>query len=80
MCCARRAVCPSIRTQLTAWLACWSPCVWPAFAVYLYVAVAHMLTADLDQTLRVQAQLVAATYDFDAHPGDEDAPIILIST
>src|SRR5207248_5279932 len=42
-----------------------------AFAVYLYVAVAHKLTADLDQSLRLQAQQVAATYDFDA-PGSGD--------
>ena len=35
-----------------------------AFAVYLYVAVAHILTADQDHVLRVQAHQIAATYDF----------------
>jgi hypothetical protein len=34
------------------------------FAVYLYLAVAHILTADQDQLLRVQAYQMAATYDF----------------
>jgi len=44
-----------------------------AFAVYLYVAVGQRLTADLDQTLRVQAQQVAATYDCHApDSGDEE--------
>jgi hypothetical protein len=36
------------------------------------VAVAHILTADQDHVLCVQAQQVAATDDFDAKPGDED--------
>jgi signal transduction histidine kinase len=43
-----------------------------AFAVYLYVAVDHILTADQDQTLRVRAQQIAAAYDFSA-PREKDA-------
>jgi hypothetical protein len=35
------------------------------------VAVAHILTADQDQVLRVQAQQVAATYEF-PEPHDRD--------
>jgi hypothetical protein len=74
-CCANRAVFPSIRAQLTAWRALLVTLCLAAFAVYLYVyvAVAHILTADQDQVLRVQAQQVAVTYDFAARPGDEDA-------
>ena len=70
----------SIRARLTVWLVLLVMLCLAAFAVYLYVAVGHILTANLDQTLRVQAQQVAATYDVDAQPGDEDAPSILIST
>ena len=58
-CCASRAVFPSIRAQLTAWLALLVTLCLAAFALYLYVAVAQILTADLDQTLRGQAHQVA---------------------
>src|SRR5947199_8227146 len=66
MCCGRRAVFASIRAQLTAWLALLITLCLAAFALYLYVAVGQILTADLDQTLHVQAQQVAATYKFEA--------------
>src|SRR3989440_32620 len=46
-CCANRAVFPSIRAQLTAWLALLVILCLAAFAVYLYVAVGQRLTADL---------------------------------
>src|SRR5437899_8611778 len=72
MCCGRRAVFASIRAQLTAWLALLITLCLAAFVFYLYVAVAHTLTTDLDQMLRVQAHQIAATYDFDAKPGDEE--------
>src|SRR5919199_1992139 len=65
MCCGSRAVFPSIRARLTVWLALLVMLCLAAFAVYLYVAVGHILTANLDQTLRVQAQQIAAIYDFD---------------
>src|ERR671938_527041 len=65
MCCGSRAVFHSIRAQLTAWLALLVTLCLAAFAVYLYVAVDHILTADLDQMLRVQAHQIATTYDFD---------------
>src|SRR5437868_9783042 len=72
-CCASRAVFPSIRAQLTAWLALLVTLCLAAFAVYLYVAVGQLLTADLNQTLRVQAHQIAATYDFHApDSGDEE--------
>jgi heavy metal sensor kinase len=61
-----RRIFPSIRAQLTAWLALLTTLCLLAFAFYLYVAVSHSLTADLDRVLRVQAQQVAATYEFDA--------------
>src|SRR5919199_226735 len=68
-----RAVFPSIRAQLTAWLALLITVCLVAFAFYLYVAVGRILTADLDQVLRVQAQQVAATYEFDVpDSGDEE--------
>src|SRR5438067_8859993 len=76
-CCGSRAMFHSIRAQLTAWLALLIVLCLAAFAFYLYVAVAHVLTADLDQTLRVQAHQVAATYKFDAPDSgdqDKDAP------
>jgi hypothetical protein len=73
MCCASRAVLPSIRAQLTTWPALLVTLCLAAFAVYLYVAVGRLLTANLDQTLRVQAQQVVATYHFDASDfGDEE--------
>jgi heavy metal sensor kinase len=56
---------PSIRAQLTAWLALLTTLCLGAFAFYLYVAVGHSLTDDLDRVLRVQAQQIAATYQFD---------------
>src|SRR5947209_9785935 len=72
-CCVSRAVLPSIRAQLTAWLALLVTLCLATFAVYLYVAVGQLLTADLDQTLHVQAQQVAVTYHFDvSKAGDED--------
>ncbi|HKC76162.1 MAG TPA: HAMP domain-containing protein, partial [Chloroflexota bacterium] len=55
----------SIRAQLTAWLALLVTLCLVAFAFYLYLAVGQSLTANLDQVLRVQAQQVAATYEFD---------------
>src|ERR671933_522430 len=68
-----RAVLPSIRAQLTAWLALLITVCLVAFAFYLYVAVGQILTADLDQVLRVQAQQIAATYEFDVpDSGDEE--------
>src|SRR5919202_2742002 len=68
-----RAVFPSIRAQLTAWLALLITVCLVAFAFDLYVAVGQILTADLDQVLRVQAQQVAATYEFDVpDSGDEE--------
>src|SRR5205085_7134210 len=71
-CCASRAVFPSIRAQLTRWLALLVTLCLATFAVYLYVAVGQLLTADLDQTLLLQAHQVAATYHFDAPDGDDD--------
>src|SRR5919199_1112042 len=65
MCCGSRAVFPSIRARLTVWLALLVMLCLAAFAVYLYVAVHHILTANLDQTLRVQAHQIAAIHDFD---------------
>jgi signal transduction histidine kinase len=56
---APMSVFPSIRAQLTAWLALLVTLCLAAFALYLYVAVAQILTADLDQTLRGQAHQVA---------------------
>jgi heavy metal sensor kinase len=61
----------SIRAQLTVWLALLITLCLAAFAFYLYVAVSHSLTADLDQTLRVQAQQITATYEF-TEPHDRD--------
>src|SRR5919204_3756585 len=77
ICCGSRAVFGSIRAQLTAWLALLVTLCLAAFAVYLYVAVGHILTANLDQTLRVQAHQIAAIYDFDvlddfAHDKEKD--------
>src|SRR5919204_3154714 len=72
MCCGSRAVFPSIRARLTAWLALLVTLCLAAFAVYLYVAVDHILTADQDQTLRLRAQQIAAAYDFSA-PREKDA-------
>src|SRR5918912_3330466 len=71
-CCASRAVFRSIRAQLTAWLALLVTLCLATFAVYLYVAVAHILTADQDHVLRVQAHQIAATYDFDVLHPDHD--------
>src|SRR5919204_23801 len=72
ICCGSRAVFGSIRAQLTAWLALLATLCLAAFAVYLYVAVDHILTANLDETLRVQAQQIATTYDFDVLHPDHD--------
>jgi hypothetical protein len=65
----RSAAC--FRAQLTVWLALLITLCLAAFAFYLYVAVSHSLTADLDQTLRVQAQQITATYEF-TDPHDRD--------
>ena len=67
----------SIRARLTVWLVLLVMLCLAAFAVYLYVAVGHILTANLDQTLRVQARQIAAIYDFDvladlAHDKEKD--------
>ena len=67
-----RQLFPSIRAQLTAWLALLTTVCLVAFAFYLYVAVSHSLTADLDRVLRVQAQQVAVTYHFDASDSGDD--------
>jgi hypothetical protein len=61
----------SIRAQLTAWLALLVTLCLAAFAVYLYVAVAHILTDEQNEVPRVQAQQVAAAYDF-PEPGEKD--------
>jgi hypothetical protein len=64
---------PSIRVQLTPWLALLITLCLVAFAFYLYVAVGHTLTVNQDQVLRVQAQQVAATYSFDVpDSGDKE--------
>ena len=55
----------SIRARLTVWLALLVALCLIAFAVYLYVAVGNILTANLDETLRVQAHQITAAYDFD---------------
>jgi len=54
----------SIRGRLTLWLALLIALCLAAFALSLYVAVRGALIGDLDHTLRVQVQQVAATYDF----------------
>ncbi len=63
----------SIRARLTVWLALLIALSMGAFALSLYVAVTQVLTGDLDQTLRVQAQQVAGNYDFGAPEGNNDA-------
>src|ERR671939_428008 len=68
-----RQMFPSIRAQLTAWLALLTTLCLVAFAFYLYVAVGHVLTADLDRVLSVQAQQVAASYEFDAPDSGDEA-------
>src|ERR671927_63379 len=72
MCWGSRGVFHSIRARLTAWLALLVTLCLAAFAVYLYVAVGHILTANLDETLRVQAHQIAANYDFDVLEPDDD--------
>jgi hypothetical protein len=72
MCWGSRAVFGSIRARLTVWLALLVTLCLAAFAVYLYVAVGRILTANLDQALRVQAHQIAATYDFDVLEPDDD--------
>src|SRR5919199_5809590 len=71
--CGSRAVFPSIRAQLTAWLALLVTLCLAAFTFYLYAAVGRILTANLDETLRVQAHQIATTYDFDVLHPDHDA-------
>src|ERR687883_161540 len=72
MCWGSRGVFHSIRARLTAWLALLVTLCLAAFAVYLYVAVGHILTANLDETLRVQAHQIAANYDFDVLKPEHD--------
>src|ERR671935_212153 len=93
MCCGSRAVFHSIRARLTVWLVLrvYSlPARHKGHIVGVVVvaalrnkaattpaAVGHILTADLDQALRVQAQQIAAVYDFDvlddlAHEKEEN--------
>src|ERR671937_1970923 len=72
LCWGSRAVFHSIRARLTVWLALLVTLCLAAFAVYLYVAVGRILTANLDQALRVQAHQIAATYDFDVLEPDDD--------
>src|ERR671937_2114250 len=84
MCWGSRAVFASIRAQLTAWLALLVTLCLAAFAVYLYVAVGHILTANLDQALRVQAHQIAVIYDFDvlediAHDKEKDQRRVAIN-
>lgn len=54
----------SIRARLMVGLAALIVLCLGAFAVYAYVAVADTLNADLDHTLRLQAEQIAATSDF----------------
>jgi len=54
----------SIRGRLTLWLALLIALCLGALALFLSVAVARVLTENLDHTLRVQAQQVAVSYDF----------------
>lgn len=54
----------SMRARLTAGLAVLILLGLGAFAVYAAVAVSATLSADLDQTLRLQAEQIAATSDF----------------
>ncbi len=58
------AILGSMRARLTVGLAALILLGLGAFAVYAYVAVTTTLTADLDQTLRLQAEQIAATSDF----------------
>ncbi len=62
----------SIRSRLTLWLALLIALCLAAFAVSLYVAVRGALIGDLDHTLRVQAQQVAATYDFGGQTSNDN--------
>src|SRR5919202_1309463 len=71
-CCASRAVFHSIRARLTVWLVLLVMLCLVAFAVYLYAAIGHILTTNLDETLRVQAQQIAANYDFDVLKPEHD--------
>jgi two-component system, OmpR family, sensor kinase len=54
----------SIRARLTLWLALLMVVCMAVFGFCLYVAEANALTTSVDQTLRVQAQQVASSYDF----------------
>ena len=56
----------SIRSRLTLWLSLLIALCMIAFALFLYIAVREALTGDLERTLRVQAQQVAASFDFGA--------------
>jgi len=55
---------PSIRGRLTLWLSLLITLCMIAFALFLYLTVRGALTGDLERTLRVQAQQVAASFDF----------------
>jgi two-component system, OmpR family, sensor kinase len=61
----------SIRAQLTAGLALLIALCLVGFAIYLYVAITHVLTDEQNEVPRLQAQQLAATYDF-PKPGDKD--------
>lgn len=62
----------SIRGRLTLWLVLLIGLCMAAFALYLYVAVADTLSGDLERTLRVQAQQVAASFDFGGAEASND--------
>ena len=63
----------SIRGRLTVWLATLILVGMVTLALYFYVAIATVLTGTIDQSLRVQAQQVASTYDFGGPEGSSDA-------
>jgi len=56
----------SIRGRLTLWLALLIALCTALFALFVYLSVADVALDDLDQTLRIQAQQVAAAYSFGA--------------
>ena len=62
----------SIRGRLTLGLSTLIALGMIAFALFLYLAVRDALTGDLERTLRVQAQQVAASFDFGAPEASAD--------
>ncbi len=62
----------SIRGRLTLWLTLLITLCMAAFALYLYLTVTATLTGNLEQTLRVEAQQVAATFDVQGPNGNSD--------